>query len=85
MSGSRGAGPLHRAAHGPPPRAGEEFAERAALLAGQAGVAFGWASEAFWRATPAELMALVRAVMGEAVAPPDRETIAKLMEAYPDG
>ena len=64
---------------------GGRFAERAALLAGQAGVAFGWAPEAFWRATPAELMALVRAVTGEAVEPPDRATIARLMEAYPDG
>ncbi len=61
------------------------FVERAALLAGQAGVAFGWTPELFWNATPAELAALVRAVAGEAVAPPDRATIAQLMEAYPDG
>lgn len=61
------------------------FAERAALLAGQAGLAFGWTPELFWSATPAELVALVRAVAGEAVAPPDRDTIAQLMEAFPDG
>ncbi len=61
------------------------FAERAALLAGQAGVAFGWTPELFWNATPAELVALVRAVAGEEVAPPDRDTIAQLMEAFPDG
>ena len=61
------------------------FAERAALLAGQAGVAFGWTPELFWAATPAELAALVRAVVGEDVAPPDRDMIAKLMEAFPDG
>lgn len=61
------------------------FAESAARLAGQAGVVFGWAPELFWNATPAELGALVRAVVGEEVAPPDRATIAKLMEAYPDG
>ncbi|MDR6852147.1 putative phage protein (TIGR02216 family) [Sphingomonas sp. BE123] len=61
------------------------FAERAALLAGQAGVAFGWAPELFWTATPAELAALVRAVAGDNVVPPDRDTIAQLMEAFPDG
>lgn len=61
------------------------FAERAALLAGQAGVAFGWTPELFWNATPAELVALVRAVAGGEVAPPDRDTIAQLMEAFPDG
>lgn len=61
------------------------FAEGAALLAGQAGVAFGWAPEVFWNATPAELAALVQAVAGEAVAPPDRDMIAQLMEAFPDG
>jgi len=85
VSGSRGEGPLHRAAHGPPPRAGEDFSRSAARLAGQAGVAFGWTPELFWNATPAELTALVRAVDGEAVAPPDRDMIAQLMEAFPDG
>ncbi|WP_156456143.1 phage tail assembly chaperone, partial [Sphingomonas sp. CCH9-E2] len=66
MSGSPGEGPLHRAAHGPPPRAGEDFSRSAARLAGQAGVAFGWTPELFWNATPAELAVLVRAVAGEA-------------------
>jgi uncharacterized phage protein (TIGR02216 family) len=61
------------------------FAERAARLAGQAGVAFGWTPELFWAATPEELVALVRAVAGDVVAPPDRDTIAQLMEAFPDG
>ena len=61
------------------------FAECAARLAGQAGVAFGWTPELFWNATPAELGALVRAAAGEAVAAPDRDTIAQLMEAFPDG
>ncbi len=61
------------------------FAERAAMLAGQAGVAFGWTPELFWAATPAELAALVRAVVGEDASPPDRDMIAQLMEAFPDG
>lgn len=61
------------------------FAEAAARLAGQAGVAFGWPPDQFWRATPAELMALVRAMRGEEAAPPDTRTIAAMMEAFPDG
>jgi len=61
------------------------FIECAARLAGQAGVAFGWTPELFWNATPAELAALVRAAAGEEVVPPDRDMIAQLMEAFPDG
>ena len=63
------------------------FAAAAARLAGQAGVAFGWAPEEFWRATPAELMTLVQALRGEGgdAAPPDGATIARMMEAFPDG
>lgn len=57
----------------------------AARLAGQAGVAFGWGPDRFWRATPAELMALVAALRGEEPAPPDKRTIARMMEAFPDG
>lgn len=64
-----------------------EFAQTAARLAGQAGVAFGWPPDQFWRATPAELMALVQvfAGTGEDAAPPDSGTIAAMMEAFPDG
>lgn len=61
------------------------FVETAARLAGQAGVAFGWTPDMFWRATPAELMALVLALRGEDAAPPDRGVIARMMEAFPDG
>lgn len=63
------------------------FAAGAVRLAGLAGVMFGWSPDAFWRATPDELAALVRAVRGEAatVAPPDGAAIARLMEAFPDG
>ena len=62
-----------------------EFAQAASRLAGQAGIAFGWTPDAFWAATPAELATLVRALGGEEAAPPDRCTIAQLMEAFPDG
>jgi uncharacterized phage protein (TIGR02216 family) len=64
----------------------DSFADGAGRLAGLAGAAFGWSPDAFWRATPAELAALVRAVAGEAAAvPPDRATLARMMEADPDG
>jgi uncharacterized phage protein (TIGR02216 family) len=61
------------------------FAASAARLAGLAGVAFGWAPDAFWNATPAELAALVAALAGERVPPPDAATLRTLMEAFPDG
>jgi len=74
---------------GPPPRAGEDFRMRAARLSGQAGVVFGWTPDVFWAATPAELVALVQALSGagggEDVAPPDAATLARMMEAFPDG
>ncbi|MHA3840544.1 phage tail assembly chaperone [Sphingomonas aestuarii] len=56
-------------------------------MAGLAGLAFGWTPEVFWRATPAELGALVEAACGEGerVDPPDRGLVARLMEAFPDG
>jgi uncharacterized phage protein (TIGR02216 family) len=52
-----------------------------------AGAVLGWAPDVFWRATPAELGAVVAAIGGEAGegAPPDRATVARLMEAFPDG
>lgn len=61
------------------------FAQAAARLAGQAGVLFGWTPETFWAATPAELAALTGALAGEEGAPPDRASIARMMEAFPDG
>ncbi|HVI99068.1 MAG TPA: phage tail assembly chaperone [Sphingomonas sp.] len=52
-----------------------------------AGAVLGWAPDEFWRATPAELETVVRALCGDTDgnAPPDRATIARLMEAFPDG
>lgn len=62
------------------------FADAAARLAGFAGAVLGWAPDIFWRATPAELACVVRAMAGDAGAePPDAQIIAKLMEAFPDG
>jgi len=65
------------------------FADHAARLAGLAGLAFGWRPEEFWRATPAELAALVAAARGEAGGaggdPGDAALLARLMEQFPDG
>lgn len=64
----------------------ERFGDQAAVLAGFAGAFLGWSPAAFWRATPAELGAVVRALGGgEAVMPPDADMVARLREAYPDG
>ena len=61
------------------------FADAAARLAGQAGVAFGWTPDAFWTATPAELAALVTAALPDAGEALDGAGVARLMEAFPDG
>ncbi|MFV0622956.1 phage tail assembly chaperone [Sphingomonas sp. ac-8] len=64
----------------------ERFVEAAVRLAGFAGLWFGWSPDSFWRATPAELAALAQAIGGDAgAAPPDAGTLARLMEAFPDG
>lgn len=59
------------------------FADAVAVLAGQAGLLFGWTPDVFWAATPAELDALVRAASGGAdlAAPID---LNALMERFPD-
>jgi len=65
---------------------GEEFTSAAVRLAGFTGAYLGWAPEQFWRATPAELAAVVAALTGDGgAAPPDAATIARLREAFPDG
>ena len=61
------------------------FADAARRLGGQAGVAFGWAPDTFWSATPAELGALVQAMRGDVPEPCDRATIDTLKERFPDG
>lgn len=64
------------------------FAEGAVRLAGFAGAVLGWNPDAFWRATPAELAAVVTGAGGgaeAAVTPPDAITLAAMREAFPDG
>ncbi|MFS0772825.1 phage tail assembly chaperone [Sphingomonas sp. 1P08PE] len=65
------------------------FAEGAGRLAGVAGAVLGWSPGAFWRATPAELAAVVAALTAGGAHgggdPPDAATMARLREAFPDG
>ena len=64
---------------------GLDFACAATRLAGVAGLAFGWAPETFWSATPAELAALAGALRGEEPGPLDPGELARLKEVFPDG
>jgi len=62
------------------------FSASAAQLAGFAGAFLGWTPEAFWSATPAEVLAVIAALRGDdGCAPPDAATILRLREAFPDG
>jgi uncharacterized phage protein (TIGR02216 family) len=62
------------------------FSEAAARLAGLAGALLGWRPEEFWRATPAELAAVLAALAGETgTAPLSRTELAQLKERFPDG
>ncbi|MPT49094.1 MAG: phage tail assembly chaperone [Sphingobium sp.] len=66
------------------------FSSVAARLAGLAGVYLGWGPDAFWAATPAEMEAIMRVMLGMDVeghgtVPPSRNDIARLQEIFPDG
>ncbi len=56
----------------------------AVRAAGVAGAVLGWAPDAFWRATPAELATVLRAIAGEQAEPPDRAMLTRMMEECPD-
>lgn len=62
------------------------FSDGAARLSGMAGWLLGWAPDAFWRATPAELACVLRAALGEAADSEgvDAGELARLMGAMPD-
>jgi len=67
------------------------FSDAAVRLAGLAGWLLHWPPDAFWCATPVELAAIFTAMAGQGAgldgvaAPPDRQTLDRLKEMYPDG
>ncbi|HEX8625241.1 MAG TPA: phage tail assembly chaperone [Allosphingosinicella sp.] len=62
----------------------ERFRESAGRLAGLAGALLGWRPEEFWRATPVELGAVLRAMAGENAAAASRSDLERLMLRFPD-
>lgn len=62
----------------PPPRAGEDFGSVALRLAGFCGLQLGWSPDRFWNATPAEVAAVVAALVPAGAAPVTRGDIARL-------
>jgi uncharacterized phage protein (TIGR02216 family) len=61
------------------------FGEAAARLAGVAGALLGWSPDAFWRATPAELEAVLRALAGPAGESATANDLERLRAMFPDG
>ncbi|WP_375390795.1 phage tail assembly chaperone [uncultured Sphingomonas sp.] len=65
-------------------RPGEEFGSAALRLAGFCAVVFGWSPGQFWRATPAEVAAVVAALTspaaGAGARPVDGATLARMRE-----
>ncbi len=60
------------------------FAKSAARLAGLTGAILGWRPAEFWAATPAELATILVALSPQAETA-NADTIAHLMEQFPDG
>jgi hypothetical protein len=62
------------------------FADAAGRLAGVAGWLLGWRPDEFWRATPAELAAVLRAARGEEAVGEgvDGAELGRLMGVMPD-
>jgi uncharacterized phage protein (TIGR02216 family) len=63
----------------------ERFSDAAGRLAGMAGALLGWRPDEFWKSTPAELGAVLRALAGEEQAFSARADFSQLMEMFPDG
>lgn len=61
------------------------FSEAAGRLVGLAGALLGWRPDEFWRATPAELAAVLEALAGSDDASAGRSDLDRLMEMFPDG
>lgn len=61
------------------------FRDRAARLAGIAGVLLGWRPDEFWRATPDELASVLAALVGEDGEAAGAADLKRMMERDPDG
>jgi hypothetical protein len=61
------------------------FAESAGRLAGVAGALLGWRPDEFWRATPAELGAVLSALCPNSEAGVDAAELERLRALFPDG
>lgn len=60
------------------------FGTQAQKLAGLAGALLGWRPQEFWAATPAELEAVLDALMPQDPVP-DAALLMQLKERFPDG
>ena len=60
------------------------FSEAAARLAGVTGALLGWRPDEFWSATPAELGAVLEAMLGAEGEGASRGDLERLMERFPD-
>jgi hypothetical protein len=60
------------------------FADSAVRLAGLAGLLFGWRPDDFWRATPAELGAVLGAMSGGELEGVSDADLQRLSELFPD-
>jgi uncharacterized phage protein (TIGR02216 family) len=63
---------------------GARFSEAAGRLAGLAGALLGWRPDEFWRATPAELGAVLGAMAGDCEEAVSRPYVEALMKRFPD-
>ena len=62
----------------------ERFSEAAARFAGLAGALLGWRPDEFWRATPAELGAVLEAMLGPEWEAASRSDLERMMQRFPD-
>ncbi len=60
------------------------FGESAARLAGLAGAVLGWRPDEFWRATPAELAAVLRVFASDGEVGFNSAELERLTEMFPD-
>ena len=61
----------------------DRFSDSAGRLAGLAGMLLGWRPDELWHATPAELGAVLAAML-PSEAPATRADLERLMQRFPD-